>query len=125
VLSFQKFVFKSVALIIALGIPIFIIYDYYFPWEIAQGPIAERVNCCVAVAVSFEIEGDRIQYTYALFPRSFELPRLLTIEAIRSTRTRTSEEPLGFWLILAVFIYGWYLILRFFCKLFHLVNARK
>ena len=113
VVWFHKFVLKSVALMAAFGIPAFTVYDSYFPWEPAQRYLAERADRFIPVHVGFTMEGEKIQHSYALLPRSFSFPRLLTVETKPGQGTRGSEEPLGFWLVLAFFSYGWYLLFRF------------
>jgi len=110
---FQKFVLKSVALMATFGIPAFAVYDSYFPWQPAQSELAERADRFIAVHVGFAIEGERVQHSYALLPRSLAFPRLLTVETVANRNSRASEEPLGFWLLLAFFVYGWNLLLRF------------
>jgi hypothetical protein len=111
---FQKFVLKSVALMFAFGIPALAVYDSYFPWEPAQEFLAERADHFIPVHVGFAIEGERVQHSYALLPKSLALPRLLTVLMDTDRVARASDEALGFWLVLALFVYGWYLSLRFF-----------
>ena len=98
----------------AFGIPALAMYDSYFPWEPVQSELAKRADRFIAVHVGFTIEGEKVQHSYALLPRSLIFPRLLTVETNPIHGTYAFEEPLGFWSVLALFVYGWYLPLRFF-----------
>ena len=106
------FIAKGAIVISAVGLPVMAISEHLDPWHHSSAARAKFSDTHYYVAIGSAGGAEQTEQTALLIPKTIALPKLVAVTVREGSATHRISY-LGFWLVLALFIYGWYLVVIF------------